>query len=250
MHFHFLFLCHTSDLLDGSLVRPWLLPSQPRTHNCFRHRPNVEVNNSVVGLGLFTSVRVRRQPCPSSLFNTIMSNIMNLTESHLAPLPFAGDFLVPIPDEEQLWGLSPVSPMTGSTWDPSKADSAAFAHSAMERDLKNAQVRNGQPTPPPYDEQQSANHLPVSDFDMTMSMSMDSSASASKRRRVREYTAAAASLSPELDLDDGGPMDSAKRASSSSATVSLLANVVKRRKNIPSSWSSATSTSPRNINLS
>ncbi|KAJ6033274.1 uncharacterized protein N7446_008435 [Penicillium canescens] len=140
-----------------------------------------------------------------------MSNIMNLTESHLAPLPFAGDFLVPIPDEEQLWGLSPISPMTGSTWDPSKADSAAFTHSAMERDLKNAQVRNGQPTPPPYDEQQSANHLPVSALDMAMSMSMDSSASASKRRRVREYTAAAASLSPELDLDDGGPMDSAKR---------------------------------------
>ncbi|OQD86519.1 hypothetical protein PENANT_c007G02224 [Penicillium antarcticum] len=145
-----------------------------------------------------------------------MSNILGLTETHLT-LPFAGDFLVPIPDEEQLWGLSPISPMTHSTWDPSKIDSAFAPHSAMERDLKNAQVRNGQPTPPPYDEQQqSTDHLPhsLSALDMTLSMSMDRNASAcaSKRRRAREYTAAAASLSPELDLDDGGPMDSAKRA--------------------------------------
>ncbi|CAG8096336.1 unnamed protein product [Penicillium salamii] len=93
--------------------------------------------------------------------------------------PFPADFIgLPIPDDEQLWGLSPVSPM------------AEFAHSALERDLKNAQVRNGQPTPPPYDDGR--------DLD-----------SASKRRRAREFKMAAASLSP--DLDDGPP-DRAKRA--------------------------------------
>ncbi|KAJ5457829.1 hypothetical protein N7475_009217 [Penicillium sp. IBT 31633x] len=80
-------------------------------------------------------------------------------------------------------------------WD--KADSAAFANSALERDLKNAQVRNGQPTPPPYDDQ----GRDLSGLDMMES--------ASKRRRVREYKTAAASLSP--DLDDA-PHERAKRA--------------------------------------
>lgn len=94
--------------------------------------------------------------------------------------PFPADFIgLPIPDEEQLWGLSPVSPM------------AEFTHSALERDLKNAQVRNGQPTPPPYDDGR---------------LELDS---ASKRRRTREFKMAAASLSP--DFDDG-PHDRAKRA--------------------------------------
>jgi hypothetical protein len=79
-------------------------------------------------------------------------------------------------------------------WD--KADSAAFANSALERDLKNAQVRNGQPTPPPYDDQ-------------GRDLSLDMMESASKRRRVREYKTAAASLSP--DLDDA-PHERAKRA--------------------------------------
>lgn len=187
----------------------------------------MEGNNLVAGLGLFPSKTANL--VPPTLFITIMSNIIGLPESHLAPLSFAGDFLVPIPDDEQLWGLSPISPMTNSTWDPSKVDSAAFAHSAMERDLKNAQVRNGQPTPPPYDDHQHLQHqhqqkqsatshhqsslpLSISDLDMTMGMSMESTASASKRRRVREYNVASASLSPELDFDDGSPMDSAKRA--------------------------------------
>ncbi|KAJ5872128.1 bZIP transcription factor bZIP-1 [Penicillium soppii] len=59
--------------------------------------------------------------------------------------PFPGDFLsLPIPEDDQLWGLSPISPM--ANWD--KTD---FSHS-LEHDLKNAQVRNGQPTPPPYDD--------------------------------------------------------------------------------------------------
>lgn len=107
---------------------------------------------------------------------------------------FSGDFLgLPIPDDDQLWGLSPVSPMA-TGWD--KPASAAFANSALERDLKNAQVRNGQPTPPPYDDQ-------GRDF------SLDMMESASKRRRVREFKTAAASLSP--DLDDA-PHERAKRA--------------------------------------
>ncbi|EKV10597.1 BZIP transcription factor (Atf21), putative [Penicillium digitatum PHI26] len=120
-----------------------------------------------------------------------LPGLANITD----PSPFtsfAGDFLgLPIPDDE-LWGLSPVSPMA-TGWDK---DSAAFANSALERDLKNAQVRNGQPTPPPYDEQ-------------GRDLSRDMMEHASKRRRVREYNTAAASLSP--DLDDA-PHERAKRA--------------------------------------
>ncbi|KAJ9480955.1 hypothetical protein VN97_g12556 [Penicillium thymicola] len=121
-----------------------------------------------------------------------------LAHINIDPSPFtssfSGDFLgLPIPDDDQLWGLSPVSPMA-TAWD--KSDSAAFANSALERDLKNAQVRNGQPTPPPYDDQ-------------GRDLSLDMMESASKRRRVREYKTAAASLSP--DLDDA-PHERAKRA--------------------------------------
>lgn len=112
---------------------------------------------------------------------------------------FSGDFLsLPIPDDEHLWGLSPISPNMGTAgWD-TKADSAAFAGTALERDLKNAQVRNGQPTPPPYDDQ----HLRD-----TSSLEAEP---ASKRRRARESKTAAASLSP--DLDDCPREDRAKRA--------------------------------------
>ncbi|KAJ5558336.1 hypothetical protein N7535_008549 [Penicillium sp. DV-2018c] len=121
------------------------------------------------------------------------------TDINLGPSPFttsfSGDFLgLSIPDDEQLWGLSAVSPMA-TGWD--KGDSAAFANSALERDLKNAQVRNGQPTPPPYDDQ-------VRDLSGTEVME-----TASKRRRVREYKTAAASLSPDLDDE---PHDRVKRA--------------------------------------
>ncbi|KAJ5782412.1 hypothetical protein N7457_004186 [Penicillium paradoxum] len=121
------------------------------------------------------------------------------TDINLGPSPFttsfSGDFLgLPVPDDDQLWGLSPVSPMA-TGWD--KADSAAFANSALERDLKNAQVRNGQPTPPPYDD-------PGRDLS-----GLDMMESASKRRRVREYKTAAASLSPDLDE---APHERAKRA--------------------------------------
>ncbi|KAJ5713191.1 Basic leucine zipper (bZIP) transcription factor atfB [Penicillium malachiteum] len=113
---------------------------------------------------------------------------------------FAGEFLgLPIPDEDQLWGLSPVSPTMGTgNWD-AKADAAAFAGSALERDLKNAQVRNGQPTPPPYED-----HLTRESAGLDLD-------NAHKRRRAREYQTAAESLSP--DLDDASPhQERAKRA--------------------------------------
>lgn len=132
---------------------------------------------------------------PSGLPSGLPPGLANI---NIDPSPFtssfSGDFLgLPIPDDDQLWGLSPISPMT-TAWD--KPDSAAFANSALERDLKNAQVRNGQPTPPPYDDQ-------------GRDLSLDMMESASKRRRVREYKTAAASLSP--DLDDA-PHERAKRA--------------------------------------
>jgi hypothetical protein len=135
---------------------------------------------------------------PSGLPSGLPTGIA--TDINLGPSPittsFSGDFLgLSIPDDDQLWGLSPVSPMA-TGWD--KADSAAFANSALERDLKNAQVRNGQPTPPPYDDQ---------GRDLS---GIDVMETASKRRRVREYKTAAASLSP--DLDDAPPHDRAKRA--------------------------------------
>lgn len=114
------------------------------------------------------------------------------------PNAFSGEFLaLPInEDESQYWGLSPISPTMGMGWD-AKADAAAFAGSALERDLRNAQVRNGQPTPPPYDEH-------------TRDSSSLEVESASKRRRLRESKTAADSLSP--DLDDSPPQERAKRA--------------------------------------
>lgn len=106
-----------------------------------------------------------------------------------------------MPDEEQLWGLSPISPTLGTGgWD-TKADAATFANSTLERDLKNAQVRNGQPTPPPYEDQYTRE-----------SAGLDLG-SASKRRRAREYQTATDSLSPDMDLDDASPyQERAKRA--------------------------------------
>ncbi|KAJ5098606.1 Basic leucine zipper (bZIP) transcription factor atfB [Penicillium argentinense] len=118
--------------------------------------------------------------------------------SFAAPNAFAGEFLsLSIPDEDQLWAISPVSPTMGTGWD-AKADPAAFAGSALERDLKNAQVRNGQPTPPPYDDQHARE---CSGFEIE---------TAGRRRRAREYKTAATSLSPELD--ESPQQERAKRA--------------------------------------
>ncbi|CAL5870782.1 uncharacterized protein PFLUO_LOCUS5022 [Penicillium psychrofluorescens] len=102
-------------------------------------------------------------------------------------------------DDQQLWDLGPVSPSMGGVWDM-KTDATAFANS-LERDLKNAQVRNGQPTPPPYDDQTSRDVSGILDTD-----------NATQRRRVREAKTAAASLSPDLDLDDSPHQEHAKRA--------------------------------------
>ncbi|KAJ5973527.1 Rho GTPase activation protein [Penicillium waksmanii] len=111
---------------------------------------------------------------------------------------FTGEFLgLPIPDDDQLWGLSPVSPTMGTGWD-AKMEAAAFASSVLERDLKNAQVRNGQPTPPPYDDQHARD-----------SSSLDIE-SASRRRRARDCNTAMDSLSPELE--DNPYQERAKRA--------------------------------------
>lgn len=115
----------------------------------------------------------------------------------------SGDILgLPImEDNQQLWDLSPVSPSMGGVWDM-KTDATAFANS-LERDLKNAQVRNGQPTPPPYDDQTSRDVSGILNID-----------NATQRRRVREAKTAAASLSPDLDLDldDSPHHERAKRA--------------------------------------
>lgn len=115
--------------------------------------------------------------------------------------PLPAEFLaLSIPEDDPLWGLSPVSPtMPGSGWD-AKGDPTVFASAGMERDLKNTQVRNGQPTPPPYDEQS------------LLDPSGLSVGSATKRRRVRESQLAAASLSPDLDDDDEPPTERVKRA--------------------------------------
>ncbi|KAJ5587446.1 Basic leucine zipper (bZIP) transcription factor atfB [Penicillium hispanicum] len=137
-------------------------------------------------------------PLPAGLPVTDPLNPVSLSP-FTASNAFSGEFLgLPIPDDEQLWGLSPVSPTMGTGgWD-AKADAAAFADSALERDLKNAQVRNGQPTPPPYADQHTRE---------SSSLDLDS---ASTRRRARECQTAAASLSP--DLDELPHQERAKRA--------------------------------------
>ena len=63
---------------------------------------------------------------------------------------------LPLPEDEQLWGLSPMSP-TMPSWN-GKPDQG-FGNPNLERDLKNAHVRNGQPTPPPFDERRSSQSM-------------------------------------------------------------------------------------------
>lgn len=58
-----------------------------------------------------------------------------------------------LPEDEQLWDLSPMSP-TMTSWD-AKLD-PGFGNPNLERDLKNAHVRNGQPTPPPFDDRRAS----------------------------------------------------------------------------------------------
>ncbi|KAJ5909126.1 hypothetical protein N7495_001808 [Penicillium taxi] len=118
-------------------------------------------------------------PLPPGLVDPLHPTfpVQNLFPSEFLPLTTSDE-------EQQLWGLSP------SNWDSraGDTDAAAFA-SSSERDLKNAQVRNGQPTPPPYEDPPRR-------------------ADASRRRREQELKTAAESLSPNLD----GPLESGKRA--------------------------------------
>lgn len=83
----------------------------------------------------------------------------NLQMPEMTTPAFQSEFHgLPLPEEEQLWNLGPISP-TMSSWD-AKADyhqqqqqqQQAFANASLERDSKNAHVRNGQPTPPPFND--------------------------------------------------------------------------------------------------
>ncbi|GLA64619.1 hypothetical protein AtubIFM55763_008225 [Aspergillus tubingensis] len=56
----------------------------------------------------------------------------------------------PAGDDQTLFGFSPVSPSLPS-WS-AKHDPQVFTNPGFERGLKNSHVRNGQPTPPPYDD--------------------------------------------------------------------------------------------------
>ncbi|KAL1986494.1 hypothetical protein VTN96DRAFT_6253 [Rasamsonia emersonii] len=76
---------------------------------------------------------------------------------------FPGDFLgLSLQDDEHIWGLSPMSPSL-SAWN-SKPE-PTFANANLERDLKNSQVRNGQPTPPLDDQR-----VPSTQGDLMTSM--------------------------------------------------------------------------------
>lgn len=111
-----------------------------------------------------------------------------------ATTAFSEQFMgLPITEDNNFWDLSPVSPTMGTgCWDK--------AGSALEKDLKNAQVRNGQPTPPPYEDQHTHD----------MSLLAAGIDTASRRRRARECQMPADSLSP--DLDDSPQHERAKRA--------------------------------------
>lgn len=82
---------------------------------------------------------------------------------------FHGDFLdLSLQGDDHLWGLGPISPPV--TWGNAKHDphyhqhnhhshhdqqpDHDFSNSPLDHDLKNTRVRNGQPTPPLYDDDQ------------------------------------------------------------------------------------------------
>lgn len=154
--------------------------------------------------------------------------------SGLSPA-FQGDFLgLPLPDEENHWGLSPMSPSLPSWNKPDHHQ--GFGNAGLDRDLKNSHVRNGQPTPPPFDDGRSSQDIypplpqyqlgatPPSfadrgqrrsysehsgfDDDQSYSGAGSSSSTSNKRRKCRD----AAPKSFSLDFDDTPyPGDRAKR---------------------------------------
>lgn len=78
---------------------------------------------------------------------------------------FQSDFHgLPLAEEEQLWGLNPIS--RTMSWDAKTDHHQPFAHSSFERDTKNTHIRNGQPTPPPFNDPQSSHdmHPPLAQY--------------------------------------------------------------------------------------
>ncbi|KNG79942.1 putative bZIP transcription factor (Atf21) [Aspergillus nomiae NRRL 13137] len=55
-----------------------------------------------------------------------------------------------LPEEEPVWGFETIVPAMAS-W-PSKMEPQTFCNPSMEGGFKNTRVRNGQPTPPPFDD--------------------------------------------------------------------------------------------------
>lgn len=133
------------------------------------------------------------------------------------PPAFSGDFLgLPLHDEDSFWGLSPMSPSL-PTWN---AKDQAFDNPGLERDLKNTHVRNGQPTPPPYDDAKQSQDIyslahyqlegtPPIDLDSSQhqlgSDSTGNSNDSSKRRKVTRRR------SPMVEHDGGQRQEKAKR---------------------------------------
>lgn len=110
---------------------------------------------------------------------------------------FPGDFLgLSLQDEDNVWGLGPMSP-TMPSWN-SKPDQM-FTNPNLDRDLKNSHVRNGQPTPPPYDDKKPddmfslgkgswEDHAPENVDNRQRRSASDQSADSgsAKRRKIRE----------------------------------------------------------------
>ena len=142
--------------------------------------------------------------------------------SYSAANTFPADFHgLPMHDEDTLWDLSPNSPLLPS-WNSKR--NAAFVNPGLERDLKNTHVRNGQPTPPLYDDKSPDSpmglyyaHLDGAMQDPTDHLQRDSFSDHSgidtrgsyKRRRMRDPKRSSSRFSPS-DCDDHG-QEKAKR---------------------------------------
>ncbi|KAL2011434.1 hypothetical protein VTN00DRAFT_4152 [Thermoascus crustaceus] len=129
---------------------------------------------------------------------------------------FPGDFLgLSLQDEDNVWGLSPMSP-TMQSWN-SKGEQL-FTNPSLERDLKNSHVRNGQPTPPPYDDKKPCapddlfalgkspwdDYAPESVDSRQRRSTSDHSADSgsSKRRKIRENKQSSATSHGGAETDD------------------------------------------------
>lgn len=74
---------------------------------------------------------------------------------------FPADFLsLGYPEEdENIWNLGAAVSPGLAQWATSSTRGQAFGNPPMERDLKNTHVRNGQPTPPPFDDKKTTTEL-------------------------------------------------------------------------------------------